>query len=115
MYFRLLEGRIYLNLRSLGKVSLKKSKKKLEISNFRYFTPLPPESWKKSYGTPPFSPTPLRNGKNFFAFLDVLDHLEAKKNEKKKCWKMTLLRPSTPPSKLEISNTFFDFFLRPSL
>ena len=34
-----------------------------EFSNFQYLTP-----------------TPVRNGKNFFAFLDVLDHLEAKKN-----------------------------------
>ncbi len=59
----------------------KKIEKKVGKFQLSVFDP-PPESWKKSFGTPPFSPTPLRNGKNFFAFLDVLDHLEAKKNEK---------------------------------
>ena len=50
----------------------------------------------------------LKLEKNFFAFLDVLDHLEAKKNEKEKSWKMTLLRP--PPLQVGNFQLFFRFF-----
>ena len=117
-------------------MSKKKSKKKLEISNFRYLTPpplkvgkkhffdflsaidlltyleyiwiFPLEKLKKLRIFPPIHQFPTWRGgttvhsheaggergggvlkleKNFFAFLDVLDHLEAKKNEKKKVGK----------------------------
>ena len=45
---------------------------------------------------PPSSPlTPPHKGKIFFAFLDVSDHLEAKKKKKKRCGNHPIL-PSPP-------------------
>ena len=89
---------------------IKKIEKKVGIFQLLVFYPPSPLKVGKNPMEPPHSPQPpLRNGKNFFAFLDVLDHLEAKKNEKEKSWKMTLLRPPLP---LQVGNfqLFFRFF-----
>ena len=76
----------------------KDHKKKLGNSNFRHFTHSPHESWmEKILWNLPIFPLPPNKWKKFFAFLNVLDQLEAKK----------LLRPPLPPYKLEFSNFFF--------
>ena len=63
-------------------------------------------------GRTPQSP-PLTKGKIFFAFLDVSDHLEAKKR-KKEMWKITRFYP-LPPVKMWKIPHFLFFFLNPSL
>ena len=63
------------------------NKEKLGNSNFRHFTHSPHESWmEKILWNLPIFPLPPNKWKQFFAFLNVLDHLEAKK----------LFRPLTP-------------------
>ena len=62
---------------------------------------------------PPISPSPpslpLTKGKFFFAFLDVSDHLEAKKKKKRDVENHPILPP--PPVKMwKIPHFFFFFF-----
>ena len=66
--------------------------------------------YKKNWIDPPFVILPaLTKGKIFFAFLDISDHLEAKKKKKRDVENHPILPP--PPVKMwKIPHFFFFFF-----
>ena len=79
-----------------------------KLKTLRIFTQI----WSLQEAEPP-SP-PLTKGKIFFAFLDVSDHLEAKKKKKRNVENHPILPP--PPVKMwKIPHFFFFFFLNTSL
>ena len=69
-----------------------------KLKTLRIFTQI----WSFWEAEPPNPP--LTKGKIFFAFLDVSDHLEAKKKKKKNCGKSP---DFSPPARQVVENLFF--------
>ena len=82
-----------------------------KLKTLRIFTQI----WSLQEAEPPNPPlTALTKGKIFFAFLDISDHLEAKKKKKRDVENHPILPP--PPVKMwKIPHFFFFFFLNTSL
>ena len=76
-----------------------------KLKTLRIFTQI----WSLQEAEPPNPPSPpLTKGKIFFAFLDVSDHLEAKKKKKINVENHPILPP--PPVKMWKIPHFFSFF-----